>query len=65
MSERIYIVLDKRDGSEELVEGASRNGAVGLLSRDNYEARPAKPADVARLMTAGKTIIRAEKGEPE
>lgn len=60
MADRLYVVKNKATGEEELVEGASQNGAIGRLVRANYEASPAKPGDVARLYDAGKRPIRQE-----
>lgn len=63
MADRLYVVKNKLTGDEELVEGTSQSGAIGRLVRENYEAVPAKPLDVARLYEAGKRPIKGESND--
>jgi hypothetical protein len=63
-SVRYYIVTEKADGAQCLVEASNQAQAFRRASEHYCTARPATAADAVALMSSGADIIRAPK-EPE
>lgn len=64
MTSRIYIVRDS-GGGESLVDAGTPAQAIRHVTHGIYEAKPATPKDVARLMDEGVKVETAarDKGE--
>jgi hypothetical protein len=53
---RIYVVKKKETGEEHLVEANTPSQSIMHIAQNSYEAKAAKPTDVARLMGQGVKV---------
>lgn len=63
MSDRIYTVKNKADGSSRLVKALNPAQALRHVAHAQYEVKSTKPLEVAELMGSGIKLEAA--GEPD
>lgn len=59
MTTRLYIVTHRATGARHLVEATNPAQALRHVATETYGVAPAKPMDVAELLRAGSTLVRA------
>ena len=66
---RLYVVSEFDNGSgvkeEFLVEANSQSQAIRHIVGGRFVAVPAKNTDVARLMSAGQTVLKAKADDEQ
>jgi hypothetical protein len=63
MTERVYVICDKRNQALYLVCGSTPAQAVNRLTAHHYDVRIPRPIEVAQMMEAGHKVLRGN-GEP-
>jgi len=62
---RLYLVRDKVDGTEHLVDATSRSTAVSTVTKDRYEVTIPSARETALLMAKGVTLTVSKEEEGE
>lgn len=65
MSDPVIYLVAQDNGDKYLVEASSRAQAIRHVARNMFDAKPATPRDVARLMGDGLTVESAKQQEAD
>lgn len=64
MTDRIYIVKDTTNNTEQYIEAASQAEAVRIVTAGRYVAKVATTVDLMRVMQSGGTVLTRMHQQP-